>query len=148
MIEGSITPVSLADGMPINVLSYVIRRWNYEIETLEKDSVRSFVRFSNLPMGYVDNFCSGTAVYINERKYPLGSYDAFFPAELAIIRDILSELGGAVTWGGDYAIPAPGLFEVAYGPSSVVVEQASIKTSKTFMPTSTENIGKLSSLDY
>lgn len=145
-VEGCDTTVALAAGMPQNVLSYIIRRWNYEIETLQKDSVWSFRYDSQTSESFNSNFASGTAIYINEHKYPVGSYDTFYPQELAVIENIIEELQGAVVWGGAFDIPVPGLFQIAYGPDSETVEQASVKAIRLSSNNKPQSIGVLSSL--
>ena len=45
---------------------------------------------------------SGTAIDYNAPNHPNGARGTFSPAQVATIRDILVEVGGAVQWGGDY----------------------------------------------
>lgn len=145
-VEGSSVSVSLAVGMPSLILTYIIRRWNYEIETLSEKSVRYTYGELASDNYYHTNFNSGTAIYINEAKYPKGVDQAFYPEQLAVIRNIIEQLNGAVTWGGDFEVPEPGYFQLAYGPDSIELEQISLKIESLFSPDSAENIGNLA--DY
>jgi len=45
---------------------------------------------------------SGTAVDYNAPNHPNGASGTFTNEQVATIRDILVEVGGAVQWGGDY----------------------------------------------
>ena len=45
---------------------------------------------------------SGTAIDYNAPNHPNGASGTFTNAQVATIRDILVEVGGAVQWGGDY----------------------------------------------
>jgi len=45
---------------------------------------------------------SGTAIDYNAPNHPNGAKGTFTSAQVAVIRDILVEVGGAVQWGGDY----------------------------------------------
>lgn len=124
VIEGSNYTVRLADGDAAAVLLHVVRRFHYEVDSLEEGDVQGFSlgRPVNHPME--SNYLSGTAVTIRSTFYPLGVGDGLYPDQLTVIRDILAELDGAVAWGGDKAIPKESHFEIAYPPNHLKVVNA------------------------
>ncbi|WP_237224752.1 hypothetical protein [Rothia nasisuis] len=129
-VEGCGAHVTLAEGMPSNILSYVLRKWNYEVEPLEHGEIISFSSYDGDLNSYNNNYLSGTAIYIQKDKFPPGSLDSLYPNQISAIRNIISKLGDSVIWGGDFLVPEPGYFQIKGGPDSLIVEKASIDTSK------------------
>jgi len=126
-IDGSNAAVRLTDGAPAILLGYVARRYNYEIETLEKDDLRGFSANAVLTEEYESTYRSGTGMTIRAEAYPLGVAGGFYPTELIVIRDILAELDGAVAWGGDYLTPKESHFHIARRPGDPALERTAIR---------------------
>lgn len=111
---GSAASAALHVGDVSAVLGHVVRRWNYEIDTLAAGEVAGWrASPSGGPEG---NHASGTAVDIRPGWYPPGAAGGLFPHELAVVRDILRECRGVVAWGGDAAQPHESHFEIAVPP--------------------------------
>lgn len=115
-IEGSDQSVHLAGGTAATLLLHVARRFHYEIDQLRDGDVRGHRTSRHVQDPHESNYLSGTALEIRPQAHPLGAQDGFYPRELVVIRDILAELDGAVTWGGDFATPKESHFEVAHQP--------------------------------
>ncbi|MFD5782982.1 hypothetical protein [Streptomyces sp. NPDC126933] len=113
---GSLT-VPVLDGDVATVLLHVLRRFHYEITTLDKGEVTGHtITSQKITEPYESNYRSGTAVAILPGMYPVGAKGGFFPNELTVIRDILADCEGVVRWGGDEKVPKEGHFEIAVKP--------------------------------
>jgi hypothetical protein len=123
-IEGSGQRVQLADGGPAAILTYVARRLHYEIDQLRPGDVVGVTASSAVTKDYESNGLSGTAITFRARAYPLGVAGGFYPVELVVIRDILAELDGVVTWGGDFPHPKESHFQLAHSPGHPAIRQA------------------------
>jgi hypothetical protein len=123
-VEGSSQSVSLADGDSATVLLYVARRFSYEIGTLRDGEITGHSADRAIPQPYESNYLSGTAIAIRPALYPAGAKGLFYPNELAVIRDILARLGGAVVWGGDEDAPKESHFQIAYAPGHPAIKNA------------------------
>jgi hypothetical protein len=115
-VEGSGRQVALAPGAAATILTYVARRFHYEIDQLRPDDLHGHASLMSIDEPYESNYLSGTAIAIRPTAYPVGVSDGFYPAELVVIRDILTELDGVVTWGGDHDVPKESHFEIALPP--------------------------------
>ncbi|WP_405777291.1 hypothetical protein [Streptomyces sp. NBC_01538] len=115
-IEGSGQSVRLADGDASVLLLHVARRFHYEIDELRKGDVHGHRSSGAVRAPYESNHLSGTALAIRPEAYPVGVKGGLYPRELAIVRDILTELDGAVRWGGDFETPKESHFEIALRP--------------------------------
>ena len=73
---------------------------------------------------YESNHLSGTALSIRALAYPAGVHGGFFPAEQAVVEDILAELDGAVSWGGHFGQPKESHFQIAHRPGHRDLERA------------------------
>jgi hypothetical protein len=122
-IEGSGQQVALAPGAAATILTYVARRFHYEIDQLRPDDVQGHTPLTSIDQPYESNYLSGTAIAIRPNAYPVGVSDGFYPAELIVIRDILTELEGVVTWGGDHDVPKESHFEIALPPQDRRIAQ-------------------------
>lgn len=123
-IEGSNQSVSLANGDAATILLYVARRFNYEIDTLRDGEITGHTADRAIEQPYESNYLSGTAIAIRPALYPAGAGGLLYPNELAVIRDILKKLGGAVVWGGDEEIPKESHFQIAYTPGHPAIKLA------------------------
>ncbi|NEA66458.1 M15 family metallopeptidase [Streptomyces sp. SID12488] len=116
-IEGSGLSVRLADGDVAVLLLHVARRFHYEIDQLRRGDVRGHRPAHEGQAGiqerYESNHLSGTAISIRAEAYPTGVKGGLYPQELVVVRDILTELDGAVSWGGDFSTPKESHFEIA-----------------------------------
>ncbi|WP_369686988.1 hypothetical protein [Streptomyces somaliensis] len=108
-------------GAVETVLVHLIRRFHYEIAELQPGEVVGWTAPDEL-QGPARNLASGTAVRIRPGHYPPGVRGGFFPLELAVIRDVLTELDGVVRWGGDDRTVDEALFYLAVGPDHTRLE--------------------------
>lgn len=115
-VEGSNQSVNLADGDPATILLHVARRFNYEICTIPPGELDGHTSKTSVSQRYESNYLSGSAVTIRGAIYPLGAKDSFYSNELKVIRDIISEMEGVVSWGGDEAVPKESHFQLALPP--------------------------------
>lgn len=99
------------------VLLHVIRRFHYEIDTLRAGEVVGFRPPGRTLTGYQTNHASGTAIDIRPGWYPAGSKGNFAGYELAVIRDILTDCKGVITWGGDLHKPDEAHFQINIPPT-------------------------------
>ncbi|WP_326696438.1 hypothetical protein OG909_03320 [Streptomyces sp. NBC_01754] len=116
-IEGSGRSVRLAGGDAATLLLHVARRFHYEIDQLRKEDVTGHTTSRGIRQPHESNYLSGTAIAIRSYAYPLGVRGGLYPHELAVVRDILAELDGVVTWGGDLVPPQESHFDIALGPT-------------------------------
>ncbi|HWU07321.1 MAG TPA: hypothetical protein VN520_13245 [Streptomyces sp.] len=115
-IEGSGRSVRLAAGDAAVILLHVARRFHYEIDQLREGDITGHSTTRSTVQDYESNYLSGTALAIRPLAYPVGVKGGLYPHELVVVRDILAELDGTVTWGGDLATPKESHFELAYKP--------------------------------
>ncbi|MCE7004045.1 hypothetical protein LWC34_14565 [Kibdelosporangium philippinense] len=123
-IEGSNQAVRLADTDAATILVHVARRFHYEIDTLRDGDVVGFAPGRPVTQPFESNYLSGTAMTIRSVCYPLGAHGGFYPWEQTVIRDILAELGGAVSWGGDERTPKESHFQIAKPPGDPAIRAA------------------------
>lgn len=124
VIEGSGQSVRLADGDASVLLLHVARRFHYEIDQLRRGDVQGHRPSRHMQIQvqvkvqerYESNYLSGTAIAIRPDAYPVGVKGGLYPQELLVVRDILTELDGAVKWGGDFGTPKESHFEIALRP--------------------------------
>lgn len=117
-IEGSNASVALLSGDVATVLTHVARRLHYELHALEPGDIRGHTASRTVAARYESNHLSGTAIAILAGLYPLGARGGLFPAEVAVIRDVLAECQGVVAWGGDAATPKEGHFQICVRPGN------------------------------
>ena len=115
-IEGCGHEVSLAEGDAATILLHVARRFHYEIDSLRAGDVHGWISSRKVTESYESNHLSGSAIAIRPVWYPAGTKGSLYPNELVVVRDILAELDGAVTWGGDLKAPKESHFEIALPP--------------------------------
>lgn len=126
-IEGSDQKVLLAGGDAATVLTYVARRFHYEIDSLRDGDVHGWVKARTLVESYESNYCSGSAIAIRPLCYPVGSRGNLYPNELVVVRDVLAELDGVVAWGGDFKRPKESHFEMAVRPGDAKLKRVARK---------------------
>ncbi|GII92287.1 hypothetical protein [Sinosporangium siamense] len=118
-LQGSDATVTVVSGAVATILEHVLRRFHYEIDTLGAEEVYSHSDKVTGGVAFESNYQSGTAVAIRPTVYPVGVAGGFFPNELLIIRDILAECDGVVSWGGDdRRNPKEGHFQIDVPPRS------------------------------
>ncbi|MEU1270237.1 hypothetical protein [Streptomyces sp. NPDC005799] len=115
-IEGSGQEVRLAGGDASVILLHVARRFHYEIDSLRAGDVHGWTAHADGTEPYESNYASGSALAIRPLCYPSGSKGNFYPNELVVVRDILSELDGTVAWGGDFEAAKESHFELTLRP--------------------------------
>ncbi|MET9513847.1 hypothetical protein [Streptomyces sp. NPDC002994] len=127
-IEGSPASVTLADGDAAIVLLHVARRFHYEVDALRVGDVTGHSTNPVVRKDYESNYLSGTAIAIRPGAYPPGITGGLFPHELIVIRDILTELDGTVSWGGDEATaPKESHFQIALNPGHPKLKRVAAK---------------------
>ncbi|WP_328905173.1 hypothetical protein OG230_20475 [Streptomyces sp. NBC_00234] len=103
-IEGSGASAALCEGAAATVLLHVARRWHYEIaplDTGEGGGITAHTERRAIGADFESNHLSGTAVALHPTAYPLGGGEGMWPHHELIVRDILADCEGTVTWGGD-----------------------------------------------
>lgn len=66
--------------------------------------------------GHTTDYASGTAVAIRPDAYPPDATGVLFPHQVAVVRDILKECEGVVSWGGRLRRPHAAHFQIAVRP--------------------------------
>jgi hypothetical protein len=125
-VAGSDVTVAVRIGDVETVLMHVIRRYHYEIGTLRVGEVVGFQAPSGALTGYQTNHASGTAVDIRPGWHPTGSR-TLSGHELDVIRAILAECAGAVTWGGDLPTPDESHFHIDVTPTDPLLAKVANK---------------------
>lgn len=127
-VEGSNAVVALQSGDTATVLTYVIRRFHYEIRTLKSGDVFGYTTDHTVRAPFESNYLSGTAIAVLPGLYPTGSAGNLFPAELVVVRDILAQCEGVVRWGGDEpGLPKEGHFQIDVPPGSAQLKSMAQK---------------------
>ncbi|MEV7093732.1 M15 family metallopeptidase [Amycolatopsis sp. NPDC051045] len=114
-VSGAAKRIAVAVGDADAILVHVVRRFHYEVADLGDGDVVGFRTAGGLE-GHQLNHASGSAIDVLPEHYRPGVKDQFYPAQLAVVRDILAECCGVVAWGGDFATPDEGHFEIALPP--------------------------------
>lgn len=96
-------PGGVRDGDVKTVLGYVAVQLHERVEPCVAgwDWGYEYRENVNNP-GSMSCHASGTAIDYNAPNHPNGARGTFTNEQVATIRDILAEVGGAVQWGGDY----------------------------------------------
>jgi len=115
-VPGTGAQAQVAIGAAEAILFHVIRRFHYEIGALGPGDIVGFRKAAGL-RGAQLNHASGSAVDILPGHYPVGVRGGFFPHQVAVVRDILAECEGVVSWGGDLATPEEGHFQIDLPPA-------------------------------
>lgn len=124
-IAGTGLKVEIRIGDVEAILFYVIRRFHYEAEQIQRVDLAGWREISSLRMGLPEsNLASGTAVQIRPGASAQGG---LFPAQELVLRDILAECEGLVRWGGDDSTVDESLFYIDAGPNDVRVKKLADK---------------------
>ncbi|MEU1037562.1 hypothetical protein [Streptomyces sp. NPDC005907] len=116
-VAGTGLKVAVRIGDVQSVLVHVIRRFHYEVETLNAGDIVGYGKPSRvLAARHESNHASGTAVDLLPGSYPVGAKGGLFPTQVDVIRDILADCEGVVAWGGDLRPAHEGHFEIRVGP--------------------------------
>ncbi|WP_216212405.1 hypothetical protein [Amycolatopsis aidingensis] len=125
-IEGSDVDVPVQDAAA-PLLLYVARRFHYEIDELRTGEVLGHTTDRAVIAEYESDYLSGSAIAIRPKAYPAGVGGGLFPQELAVVRDILTDLEGVVGWGGDEDLPKESHFHIATGPDDPALNRVTDK---------------------
>ncbi|MFF7635112.1 hypothetical protein ACFZB9_18445 [Kitasatospora sp. NPDC008050] len=127
-IEGSDAVVALRGGEVETVLLHVARRFNYEIDTLNRGDLHGHTTATGDQAPYESNYRSGTAFAIRPDLYPVGSAGNLFAPQLLVLRDILADCEGVVRWGGDdQEQPKEGHFQIDVPPGDSRLSKVAAK---------------------
>ncbi|MFI0965770.1 hypothetical protein ACH4S8_30905 [Streptomyces sp. NPDC021080] len=116
-----------ADGDVATVLTHVVRRFHYEIDTLGTGEVTGHTTSRTVAAAYESNHLSGTAIAIRPLLYPVRAQGGFFPPELVVVRDILADLEGVVKWGGDLKPAKESHFQIDVRPGDAALRRVAAK---------------------
>lgn len=114
------------------VFDYLCHRFNEEVERINKAwswgySYRKVTGSSKS----LSNHASGTAIDLNAPMHPYGKSNTFSAKQVTAIRQIVSDLGGTVRWGGDYKGTKDDMhFEINSGSSKVKAIAAKIRATE------------------
>lgn len=101
-VAGATFPGGVRRGEVSTVLRYVAEQFHARVEALVPGWCWGYNHRPVTGGSALSNHASGTAIDINAPRHPYGKRDTFTPAQRAVIRQILDEVGGTVRWGGDY----------------------------------------------
>lgn len=101
VVEGLGMSLTVAAGDAAVVLGYVVRRFHYEVAEIRLGELKGYRPAAPEAVAHRSNYFSGSALEIKADMYPLGTTGGFFPAEVAVIRDVLAQCEGVVRWGAD-----------------------------------------------
>ncbi|MGC5345712.1 hypothetical protein ACPXCE_25880 [Streptomyces sp. DT24] len=111
--------VQVRIGVVETVLAHIIQRFHYDIDSLRPGDVVGWRHPGTVRKGLAEsNLASGTAIQIRPGFYPSGQRGGFFPNQLVVVRDILTDLEGVVRWSGDDTKPDEALFYIDVPPGS------------------------------
>lgn len=132
VVGSDATATLLADaGEPSDAattLLHVARRFHYEVAALARDDVHGYTADPTITAGFQSNHLSGTAIAVKPQAYPVGSAGNLFPYEVAVIRRILADCDGVVTWhGDDPVVPAEGHFSIGVPPGDARLARVATK---------------------
>lgn len=117
VVEGLGMSLTVAAGDAAVVLGYVVRRFHYEVAEIRLGELKGYRPAAPEAVAHRSNYFSGSALEIKADMYPLGTTGGFFPAEVAVIRDVLAQCEGVVRWGADnIQNPQESHFELCVGP--------------------------------
>ncbi|MDC0770908.1 hypothetical protein [Streptomyces sp. HD] len=119
-IQGTTAKVALHTAAA-SVLLHVARRWHYEIaplDTGEGGGVTGHTTSRVIGADFESNHLSGTAIALHPTAYPLGGSERLWPHQEAVVRDILADCEGIVTWGADLTPVKASHFHLNAGPGS------------------------------
>ncbi|WIX76025.1 peptidoglycan-binding protein [Amycolatopsis carbonis] len=123
-------PGGVKDGDVRTVLEYVANQFHARVEPLDADACWGYYYRPIRGSQTVSNHASGTALDFNAPHHPQGKQGTFTPAQVAEIRKILDEVGGVVTWGGEWDLPTTDEmhFEISGDDKAVAEAAARLKS--------------------
>jgi hypothetical protein len=125
VVPGTNVTLPIKAGDVATVLLYVAKRFNAEVETLDRSQCWGYDYRANVNNPSVwSNHASGTAIDLNAVKHPNGARATFTAAQTAAVRRILTFCGKVVYWGQDYTGTVDGMhFEINVSPSDPSLAQ-------------------------
>lgn len=130
-VPGTNVKVRLRKGDVATVLLYVAKRFHEEVEPLVTPGCWGYAeRNIRGSSSTLSNHASGTAIDLNAPLHPLGTDPVknFTPAQIAAIKNILTQCGTVVRWGGNYTgRKDPMHFEINAPARDVAILAAAIK---------------------
>ncbi|MFC9248965.1 hypothetical protein ACFT7S_34535 [Streptomyces sp. NPDC057136] len=120
-VEGAGASAALRGGDAATVLLHIARRWHYEIAPLDTGEGGGITAHSTrraIRADFESNYLSGTAIALHPTAYPLGGVEGLWPHHEIIVRDILADCAGTVTWGADLTPVKASHFHINAKPGS------------------------------
>ncbi|MEP6560523.1 MAG: M15 family metallopeptidase [Nakamurella sp.] len=119
-VPGTNVVLPIRSGDVASVLLYVARRFNDEVEKLDRSQCWGYDYRPNVNNPSVwSNHASGTAIDLNAVKHPNGVAGTFSTSQKAAVRKILAFCGEVIYWGEDYRGTIDGMhFEIDVPPGS------------------------------
>lgn len=97
----NVCPPGVKSGDVATVLRYVAEQFHKRVEPLG-EGCWGYAYRQNRNANNLSCHSSGTAIDLNAPRHPNGKAGTFTKAQVATIRRILTEVDGAVRWGGDF----------------------------------------------
>jgi len=127
VVEGCGAEVRLLAGDVATVLLHVARRYHYELWELEQPDLVGHIASATSGAPFESNHRSGTALAIRPTSFPLHVSGGYYPHELIVVRDILADCEGVVTWGGDQSPAKESHFQIAVAPGDPALARVAAK---------------------
>lgn len=139
----------VAPGDVETVFDYLGERFNSEVEKITVGHSWGWANRAIRGSSSTSNHASATAIDLNAPAHPLGKSGTFSSAQRSKIHAILSDLGGAIRWGGDYSGRKDEMhFEVNTSKANLAKVAASIRKGEKPKPVGGAPSGGSSSPTY
>lgn len=128
-VPGGLLPVR--KGPAGDLLVYVATQFHGRVERLVWPGCWGYAERTIIGSTQLSNHASGTAIDLNAPQHPLGAVGTFTTPQVGAIRQILTECGGVIRWGGDYVSRKDEMhFEINAGPDAVAAAAAKLSPRK------------------
>ena len=124
-------PGGVRGGDVAKLLGHVARQFHDRVEPLDARGCWGYYYRPIRGSQIISNHASGTALDFNAPQHPQGKRGTFSAEQVAEIRKILDETGGAVVWGGDWDDNSVDEmhFEIGGDAATVARAASAVKTS-------------------
>lgn len=106
-VPGTDVWLTVHNGTAGDLLIWVAEQFDKRVESIDNgrgtidDGAWNYRQISGSTA--LSNHASATAIDLNWSRHPLGAVGTFNGAQVTAIRQIISETGGAIRWGGSYS---------------------------------------------